>query len=320
MAQSRLSGAPPNDLAAKIWQGLSGKIDSRIGKAQELFLGTMTRGCDGLPRINPLDGSGCDSAATGQLVLYSNLHGMPTLVSTVMNPQLSGSAGQVADIATIPISVDPCATARAGLRARRRFRDDDGNLWDANGALISSGGPTFTVVQTNAYIYENDDTSRLNGTVIGNRDLGTGFTNNESAEDPYAGDQGAAGLASGSACFESNGDVALCMESRILTRNPASTVGYALPNIRRVSDLSLVCRFADPSDMSLWVDGSNVVPWFMVTADEYGLWWVQQMGQPVIRAYRFVRSPATVILVETVTFTPDPGYGLFQRRAQPIYL
>ena len=122
------SGIQPGarDLARQILA----TIAAQNARANEVRTGLMTTGCDGQPVINPLDGTTC--GGDGTKVLY-NPQTM-TVLRTFSKPAAAGPK-------TVTVRPALCSAVIAKLKARRRFTDQNGNVYGPTGAWIGYGDP-----------------------------------------------------------------------------------------------------------------------------------------------------------------------------------
>lgn len=127
------SGVQPGsrDLAREILR----QIDSANARQNEVRIGLMTTGCDGVPVINPLDGTSC-AGDGGTKVLYHPQ--TMTVLGTISKPAAAGPK-----VTTVHPAA--CTVVRASLKARRRFVDDIGNMYGPSGLWMSGGNAPATL-------------------------------------------------------------------------------------------------------------------------------------------------------------------------------
>jgi hypothetical protein len=127
-------------------------MQSSIASAQELKVGIAATGCDGLPTINPLNGTTCDGAVTAStsacsLVLY-NPQTRAVVTNSVGRSMASsiascapGAAATLGGISAFSGVATDCTKFAAKMRTKRRFTDNLGNVYGPDGAYLASGVP-----------------------------------------------------------------------------------------------------------------------------------------------------------------------------------
>ena len=149
-------------------QQVLASIANRIAASQEVKVGTASIGCDGMPNINPLNGTTCQGTVPSSactLVLYN-----PQTRAVLWNNvgrALSSSPSSCDPGTTPPPAITSlvsqqaaCDVVAARLKAKRRFVDNLGNVYGPTGAWLSGGGSPATL--------ESDYVHRLE---IGNRNF-----------------------------------------------------------------------------------------------------------------------------------------------------
>lgn len=141
------------DLAKQILASIRGEIRS----SQELRLGIATTGCDGMPTINPLDGTLCsgdvsETTSACDLVLYNPQ--TRSQVTKTVGRAFSSSLASCQQAVLPPTGLNKftyratppdCTDVAAALRTRRRFTDNLGNVYGPDGAWLSSGATPATL-------------------------------------------------------------------------------------------------------------------------------------------------------------------------------
>lgn len=126
--------------ASELVRQLLTTMNARIAAANEVRPATVTTGCDGLPNVNPLNGTNCNGAG-GPLVLY-NPATRTVLTGQIGRPFAStGIGGQPTITSATVHPAASCDTVIAKLKARRRFTDQNGNVYGPTGAWIGYGDP-----------------------------------------------------------------------------------------------------------------------------------------------------------------------------------
>src|ERR1019366_2295869 len=146
-------------LATQILASMQGQIAA----AQELKVGTVTTGCDGMPTINPLNGTDCNGAAPASgcsLVLYNPQ--MRAVVSKSVGRSMSSSlascapgAATLGGISSTYAVPDPnaCIKAAAALRKKRRFVDNLGHIYGPDGELLDGMADAAVLETDYVHVY-----------------------------------------------------------------------------------------------------------------------------------------------------------------------
>jgi hypothetical protein len=140
-------------LATQILASMQGQIAA----STELKVGTVSTGCDGLPTINPLNGTTC-APTTGacSLVLYNPqsrtvvVNGIGRSMSSSVGACAPGSVGAGWTSSSYTSPAD-CTKAAAALRKKRRFTDNLGNVYGPDGELL--GGTADPAVLETDYVH-----------------------------------------------------------------------------------------------------------------------------------------------------------------------
>jgi hypothetical protein len=135
--------------ARELVQQLLTTIQGRIAAANEVRPATVTTGCDGLPNINPLNGTACNGNG-GPLVLFNPT--TRTVLTGSIGRSFAGTGSRPAIISTTAHPPASCDTVIAALKARRRFVDQNGNVYGPTGTWIGHGDPP-TVLETD-YVHQ----------------------------------------------------------------------------------------------------------------------------------------------------------------------
>jgi hypothetical protein len=109
-------------------------IRDQVARSSDVRTGMMTFGCDGSPVINPLDGSSCNGTG-GQKVLFN------PQTRTVFGTLGAPVRGLKKTVTVAPGAVSPCTAVDAALKARRRFTDNNGNMYGPTGSWLSKDNP-----------------------------------------------------------------------------------------------------------------------------------------------------------------------------------
>ncbi len=135
-------------LATQILASMQGQIAA----STELKVGTVSTGCDGLPTINPLNGTTCNGAVGSacSVVLY-NPQSRTVVANGIGRAMASSTAacapGNVTVLGASAKTTVPadCTKVAAALLARRRFVDNLGNWYGPTGAWLSGGNAPATL-------------------------------------------------------------------------------------------------------------------------------------------------------------------------------
>jgi hypothetical protein len=148
-------------LATQILASMQGQIAA----AQELKVGIAATGCDGLPTINPLNGTTCDGAVTAStsacsLVLYNpqtravvtNSVGRSMASSLASCAPGAASSGGISSAYAVS---DPnaCTKAAAALRKKRRFVDNLGHIYGPDGELLDGMADAAVLETDYVHVY-----------------------------------------------------------------------------------------------------------------------------------------------------------------------
>jgi hypothetical protein len=137
-------------------------IQGRIAAASQVKVGTVSTGCDGLPTINPLNGTTCQGTQPGtacSLVLYHPL--TRSVLSSDVGRSLSSSAGACAPgsvaspagISSAYAHPADCTTAAAALRKKRRFVDNLGHIYGPDGELLDGMADAAVLETDYVHVY-----------------------------------------------------------------------------------------------------------------------------------------------------------------------
>lgn len=137
--------APANTGPRDVARAIADLLADGVARAQEIRTAVQKTGCDGLPNINPLDGTECADIG-GPLVLVHK----GWLFEARIPRNLTGAGGSAA-VRSETILPTPCEAAIAGWDQRLRFLDSKGNLFGSDGLFISSGNAPAT--HQNAYTW-----------------------------------------------------------------------------------------------------------------------------------------------------------------------
>ena len=277
---------PPDTGARRVVSSIEALIEQRLARATEIRTAVQKTGCDGLPSINPLNGTGC-APIGGQMVLA---HDGWLFEARVPRP-LSGAGGSPAVVSTTVLPT-ACQLETAAWEARLRFLDSKGNLWNGNGDWLSTGNDPAEFPASPSWDWhggEGGGTGYLDGpnvtSVVFN--VLTGGRWNRPGSTHYSGI--AVGTNPAATCFgEPNTDLMLTLETQ--NWDGVNNSGSSRLTVRRISDNALV------GWRLMQYDGSNHVftayPQFAVSATEDGSWWIHPFGT-----------------VTTEAPVPDPNYN-----------
>lgn len=147
--------ATPQVGARQFAQQVIATIANQVAAATTIRPATTSTGCDGQPNINPLNGTACNGAVTGPLVLY-NPQTM-TVLSGNIGRMFAGSGGVPGLSGGSTLSA--CAKEMVALRAKRRFIDQLGNTYGPDGLFLTTGAP-FATLETD-YVHRMEIVRRV---------------------------------------------------------------------------------------------------------------------------------------------------------------
>lgn len=266
----------PRDLATAI----EALINDHIERGKQIRTAVQSVGCDGLPQINRLDGTGC-APVGGPMVLVHD----GWLFEARVPRNLTGAGGSPA-IVSETVLPTRCEQIAADFESRLRFADNKGNLWDADGKWLSTGHTPATSPQDPLWYYRGGEFMRQEIRYNDNSVIvdywGTGiFPLAVGMSEALVRQACCLGANVDGTCMEAvNSDLVLTCE--VTNWNGVRTAGSHSLVIRSAETLLPLGRLDMQYVASAHTYAVGGAPQFMVTATEDGSWWVHLFGGETI--------------------------------------
>lgn len=278
---SRSRYVPPSPAmtgARDIATAIAQLVEDRVRRAAEIRTAVARTGCDGLPLINPLDGTTC-APIGGQMKLT---HGGWLFEARV--PRNLGGAGGSPAILSETILPTACEQQRSAWNSRLRFLDSVGNLWGPGGAWISKGNTPATLPLSPWWYVRGGE----GGLTFAFKDADTGVSAADVTSATFnlamgmmlgAGrrEGACAGVNAGATCYGApNSDLVLTCE--VGNFDEINRAGSHALTIRSATTLLTLGQTLMQYAASNHYYAMDQPPHFAISATEDGSWWVHLFG------------------------------------------